>query len=102
MKTVSENEFEAEVLNKPGLVLVDFFATWCGPCMMLAPVLEEISAAGEVEVVKVNVDENPNIAHKYQIASIPTMIYFRNGEMIAKEVGLREKDEIINKIRSLK
>jgi thioredoxin 1 len=86
---VSDATFEAEVLKSSSPVVVDFWAEWCGPCRMIAPALEEIAGSmGEkVKIVKLNVDENPNVAQKYGIMSIPTLMIFKNGEMAARQVG---------------
>ena len=75
-------------------VLVDFFATWCGPCRMLAPILEELSQEVETPIYKVDVDECENLSRKFGILSIPTMIFFKNGQQIEKIVGLKTKQEI--------
>lgn len=87
MKIINENEFEA--VTKQGLVLVDFFATWCGPCKMLTPVLEELSGKykGQMEVVKVDVDESGNLAMRFGIMSVPTMLVFKDGEMVGTLQG---------------
>lgn len=90
-----ENEQEFSEIIK-GKVLVDFYADWCGPCKRLAPLLEEISG---IEVVKVNVDLFPNIAQRYGIMSIPTLILFNEGNEIKKEIGFRTKEEIDEMIR---
>lgn len=89
---VSESQFADEVLGADVPVLVDFWAEWCGPCKAIAPVLDEISSemAGKVKIVKVNVDENPNVAAQYGIRSIPTMILFKNGEAADMKVGAGE------------
>lgn len=94
----SKENFNEKVLNKKGLVLVDFFATWCGPCMMIAPIIDEISQEykDQVSVVKVNVDDNQELAIKYGIMSIPTLALFKDGELQNMLVGLRSKEEIIN------
>lgn len=88
--------FEEEVLQSEKLVLVDFWATWCGPCKMIAPVLEQIAEEykGKVKIGKVNVDEQSEIARQYQILSIPTLILFKNGEIMNVSVGFRSKSEI--------
>jgi thioredoxin 1 len=90
---VSDATFEAEVLKASSPVVVDFWAEWCGPCRMIAPALEEIAGAmGEkVKIVKINVDENPNVAQKYGIMSIPTLMIFKNGELAARQVGAAPK-----------
>ena len=93
---ITEQNFEEEVLKSDKPVLVDFWATWCGPCRMLAPTIAEIAEeqAGLVKVGKVNVDEQPNLAAKFGISSIPTLIVFRNGKITANSVGVRPKSMI--------
>ncbi|GAB6169771.1 thioredoxin [Clostridium carnis] len=92
---VSEVDFNAEVLNYKGVVLVDFWATWCGPCKMLAPVLEEVAKeVTNAKFVKVDVDANPNLANKYQIASIPTLMIMKNGAPVETLVGFMPKDAL--------
>lgn len=97
MKITSEN-FEKEVLNSEVPVLVDFFATWCGPCKMMSPVVEELAKQmeGKAKVYKVDTDEEQNLAIKYGIMSIPTFIVFKNGEPVGKAIGMRDKEELIN------
>lgn len=85
------------------IVLVDFFATWCGPCRMLAPVLEELASdRANIVVVKVDVDECEEIAKKYGIMSVPTLLLFKNGQMVSKKVGFMPKQEITNWIEENK
>ncbi len=98
---ITKENFENEVLNSDKPVLVDFWAQWCGPCRMLGPIIEEIANdyEGKVKVGKVNVDEQPNLASKYGIASIPTVIVFKNGKPEKTLVGLRSKNEIENMIK---
>ncbi len=93
---VSDATFEAEVLKSASPVVVDFWAEWCGPCRMIAPALEEIAGSmGEkVKIVKLNVDENPHVAQKYGIMSIPTLMIFKNGEMAARQVGAAPKQKL--------
>jgi len=92
---VTEKNFESEVINSPIPVLVDFWAPWCGPCRMLAPVIEEIAKEyeGKIKVCKVNTDENANLAGKFTIISIPTVIIFKNKLVVQTLVGFRSKAE---------
>lgn len=93
------NEEKLEDLINDGVVLVDFYADWCGPCKMLSPILESISEdRTNVKIIKVNVDEAHNISKLYGIMSIPTLIHFKNGKLISKKVGLCSKDEIVEMI----
>ena len=93
---VSDATFDAEVLKATGPVVVDFWAEWCGPCRMIAPALEEISNSlnGKVTIVKLNVDENPAVAAKYGIMSIPTLMLFKNGELASRQVGAAPKQKL--------
>ncbi|MDD3371348.1 MAG: thioredoxin [Alphaproteobacteria bacterium] len=94
-KAVTDADFEAEVLKSAQPVLVDFWATWCGPCKMLGPVLEEIASEAEgIAIVKINVDESPATPGKYGIRSIPTLMIFKNGEVVATKVGAQPKAAI--------
>ncbi len=97
---VTNQNFDAE--TKEGLVLVDFWASWCGPCRMIAPVLEEISEelAGKAKVVKIDVEENSATAEKYEVMSIPALFVFKNGEVVDKMVGFQPKDAIVGILNS--
>lgn len=95
---ITTTNFESEVINSDIPVLLDFYADWCGPCKMIAPVLSEISEEldGRIKVGKVNVDENSELAAKYGVMSIPTLIYIKNGMVINQTVGFHTKSEILD------
>lgn len=97
IKLTSEN-FEAEVLNSDKPVMVDFWAEWCGPCKMLSPIISELAEEydGKVKVGKVNVDEEMDLAMKYKVASIPTVVLFDKGEKKTQSIGYVAKEELVN------
>ena len=100
---VTSATFEAEVLKSEEVVLVDFWAPWCGPCKMLSPIIDEIADeyAGKVKIVKLNIDDSGDIATKYGVMSIPTLILFKNGDIANKTVGLQAKPALKKLIDSV-
>ncbi len=100
---ISEENFNEEVLNSDKPVLVDFYADWCGPCKQMAPIIEEVAetVSDNVKVVKVNVDEENNLAEQYGISSIPTLVFIKNGEVVRNLVGIRDADELIEYINNI-
>ena len=98
---LTEENFEEEVLNSDIPVLVDFWATWCGPCKMLSPVIAQIAEEknGEIKVGKVNVDEEMELAAEYQVASIPTVLLFKNGEVVETSIGFKPKEQLLEMLK---
>lgn len=99
-KKVNSSEFKSEVLDHKGVVLVDFFATWCGPCKALTPIVDKLSEemSSKVKIVKVDIDENSALATEYRVMSVPTMKLFKNGEVVETLVGLRPESELRDKL----
>ena len=95
-RDVTDSTFEEEVIKSANPVMVDFWAPWCGPCRMVAPIVEELAEEydGKVEFVKLNTDDNPNTAMKYGIRSIPTLLVFKGGEPVGQIVGFRPKSDL--------
>ena len=93
---LTDDSFDAEVLKSPDPVLVDFWAPWCGPCRMLAPVVEELATeySGKVRVGKLNTDDHPNAASRYRITAIPTLLLFKGGKVVEQITGIRPKADI--------
>ena len=99
---ITESNFETEVLNSTQPVIVDFYADWCGPCKMIAPALEEIATdlQGKVKIAKVNVDEQSALAQRYNIQSLPTLLYLQGGEVVNQLIGAASKKVILGKLES--
>lgn len=104
MKTILDNEFESEVIKNKKVVLLDAYATWCGPCKMLAPELEklQIETADWLEIIKVDVDEAEDVAVKLNISAIPALFVFKNGEMIDSTMGFKTVDQLREFVESYK
>tara|TARA_B100001173_G_scaffold274301_1_gene253858 strand:+ start:96 stop:416 length:321 start_codon:yes stop_codon:yes gene_type:complete len=100
-KSITDKNFENEVLKSKGLILVDFWAEWCGPCKMIGPSLEEISEEmeGDVQITKINIDENPSTPQKYGVKGIPTLLLFKDGEVVAEKIGALPKAQLSDWIR---
>lgn len=99
LKHVNEENFEEEVINSREPILVDFFATWCGPCKMLAPVLERISTSrADFDIAKIDVDQSQNLAYKYDVQVVPTIVIFKNGNVMNRLEGFLSESEIIEEM----
>ena len=101
--TITDSNFDQEVLKASTPVLVDFWAEWCGPCKMIAPILEEIAdeTVGSLKVAKVNVDNCQQVAGRFQVRAIPTLLFFKNGEVKDQIVGMKGKSELLAKAQAL-
>ncbi|MBT4122055.1 thioredoxin [bacterium] len=100
---ITQDNFESEVLKSDKPVLVDFFATWCGPCQMLMPIIEELSEEydGKVKIATLDIDENQELAQKYQVSSVPSLVIFKDGEEVERMMGLQPKEILKEKLDKL-
>ena len=99
LKHINEDNFKTEVLESEKVTLVDFFATWCGPCQMLAPVLEKISnSRANFDIAKIDVDQLPDLAVEYGVEVVPTMVIFKNGKVMNKFEGFKSESEIVEEV----
>ena len=98
---INDDNFEDKVLKTNDIVVCDFWAEWCGPCKQITPILQELAKEfnGKVKIAKINIDSNPDIPTKYNIMSIPTLLLFKNGELVSNQVGLQEKSTLSNWIK---
>lgn len=103
VKAVTDQSFKEDVLGSKEPVLVDFWAEWCGPCRMISPIVEELSEEfkGRVKVTKVDVDSNPEISVEYGIRNIPTLLFFKDGALVDKAVGVQPKEKLAERLQSL-
>lgn len=100
---LTNDSFEQEVLKTSGVVLLDLYATWCGPCKALSPIVEKIAEdnEGSVKVAKIDIDKNMEIAQQYNVRSIPTLLFFKDGEVVESLLGLQDKEKIENIIKNI-
>ena len=98
VKKINKENFESEILKARKTAIVDFYADWCGPCKMMSPIIDEIAQDENIVVGKINVDENQELAIKYDVMSIPTIIIFKNGNQVKRFVGVQNKNDILNSL----
>ena len=103
IKNINKENFKTEILDSTEPILVDFFATWCGPCNMLSPILENISnTRADFNIAKVNIDELRDLAIDYEVEVVPTLLIFKNGKVVGRIEGLVDEEEIVNKVQEYK
>lgn len=102
-KTVTDASFDADVLGNPKPVLVDFWAEWCSPCRLVAPVLDEIAAEhpDKITIAKLNIDENPGVPQQYQVLKIPTLLLFKDGELVKQIIGAKPKAALLSELEEV-
>jgi len=102
-QTLTDGNFKTEVLDKNGVALIDFWAEWCGPCRMIGPIIEELSSEykNKATIGKVNVDDNSEVTMEYQVRSIPTLLFFKNGQLVDRHVGATSKKVLTDKLEAL-
>ena len=100
---ITDTNFETEVLEASNTVVLDFWAEWCGPCKMIGPILEELATemGDQIKVGKINVDEHRGVPQRFQIQAIPTLLIFKNGEVVDRVVGVETKDNLVSKLEAL-
>lgn len=100
-KELNKENFDSEITNYKGAALVDFWAPWCGPCRMMGPIIDSLSTKleGQVKIVKVNIDDSPDLAAKFSVSTIPTLVFFKNGEAIHTTIGVTPEPELENLIK---
>ena len=96
---INSSNFEKEVIEYKGTVIVDFYGSWCMPCKMIAPIVEKVVADNNFKLAKIDVDDNEDIAREYNVMSIPTILIFENGELINKIVGLRSREDLVEQFK---